>query len=583
MIRVEINGNKFETEKEVTILQACEKLGIPIPTLCYHPLLEPYAACRVCVVEITHRGATKIVTSCNTMIENGMIVNTESPEALSARRMNLELLMAQAPAAEVVQQIAKDMGIEKTRFPIRKPEEKCILCGLCVRACEQVVGANAIGFKYRGVDREVAPPFDEPSEKCITCGACTFFCPTGAISLNDFFGRKIIHSELFLGPPKAIRVPTLTAVPNVPIIDPEYCIHFKTNNCQLCVKVCEPGAIDHAMKEEYEEIEVGNIVLSTGYELFDCRKIPAYNYGKLNNVITSLEFEHLCHASGPTGGKIKTTDGKEPEAIGVVHCVGSRDKNYHEYCSKICCMYALKFSHLIREKTNAHIYEFYIDMRAPGKGYEEFYNRMLQEGVTFIRGKVAEITDVALIPEEEGKLVIRCEDTLAGVIRRIPVDMAVLCPAIIPRKDSEQVARIFGIGCGNDKFFREQHPKLGPISTLTDGIFIAGACQSPKDIPESIAQGAGAAAGVLSMGEEFIIEPIYAVIDEELCAGCKICIGVCPYDAISYNGEKKISVVNETLCKGCGACVAACPSRSSYQKGFRDEQILAEIAGAISI
>ncbi len=581
MITIEINGKKLEVPEGTTILKACEEAEISIPTLCYHPLLEPYAACRVCVVEVTKGGVSKIVTACNTAVESGMIINTESQEALNTRKMNLELIMARAPAAEKVKELAKELGIERTRFEITDPEEKCILCGLCVRACENIVGANILGFKYRGVDREVVTAFEEPSEKCIACGSCAFFCPTDAITMKDLFDRKVIHEELYLGPTKAIRVPTMQPVPNVPIIDQEYCIHFKTEECGICEKVCEPEAIKYDQKEEEIEIEVGTILLATGYDLYDCKNIPQYGYGKLSNVITSLDFEHLCHASGPTGGKILLENGKEPRSIGIIHCVGSRDKNFMEYCSKICCMYALKFSHLVHEKTDAHVYDFYIDMRSGGKGYEEFYRRMMEEGVTFIRGRAAEISNVPFSPEEEGKLVIRCEDTLASVIRRIPVDMAILCPAIVAKKDAKDVAKLFGLGCGNDGFFREQHPKLGPVSTVTDGIFIAGTCQGPRDIPESIAQGAAAAAAALSLGDEMILEPIYAVVDEELCSGCKVCIGVCPYDAISFDEEKKISVVDMMLCKGCGACVAACGSGSNYQKNYRDEQIFAEIDGAL--
>jgi len=583
MPRIKINGKEIEAPANKTILSIAKSIGIDIPTLCYHPLLEPYSACRVCLVEVKRGNRTDIMTSCNTKVEEGMEIFTDTDRVKRDRNIILELLLSQAPAAEPLKELAKKYGIEKSRFEtIKDPNNKCILCGLCVRACHEVVGAYAIGFEARGIERKITTPYGTLSDKCINCGACTYFCPTEAITLEDVFGRKVIHNELYLGPAKAIRIPFMAAVPNAPFIDKENCIHFKTGNCQLCVKVCEREAINHNMEEEEEiEIEAGSIVLATGYELMDVSNIPHYGYGRYNNVITSLEFEHLCHASGPTGGKILTANGKEPETVAIVHCVGSRDKNYKEYCSKICCMYAMKFSHLVREKTNARIYEFYIDIRSGGKGYEEFYRRILEEGTILIRGKVAEITDVALSKEEEGKLVIRCEDTLAGVIRRIPVDLVILCPAMVPRKDAEEVAKIFGIGCGQDKFYREQHPKLGPVSTVTEGIFIAGTCQGPKDIPESIAQGAGAAGAVLSLGDTYIIEPIYAVVDEELCSGCKICIGICPYDAIKYDKEKKVSKVNELLCKGCGACVASCPSGANYQKGYRDEQIYAEMEGAL--
>ena len=581
MISIILDGEKVKAEEGKTILKVAQEVGVEIPTLCYNDFVTPYAACRVCLVEVTENGRSDLVPSCSTAVREGMEIKTDSPLVLSTRKIALELLLARAPAAEVIQELAAKNGITTPRFAAKKEDERCILCGLCVRVCEDIVGLSAIGFANRGTERMITTPFGVPSDTCIACGACASVCPTDAIQVKDIHERDVLHRELTLGPTTAIRVPFRQAIPNAPFIDKDACIHFKTDNCKLCEKVCEPEAIDHNAVDEIEEIEVGSIVLSTGFELMDCKQIPQFGYGRFDNVLTSMEFEHLCHASGPTGGTLQCHDGREPQSVAIMHCVGSRDEHYHRYCSRVCCMYAMKFAHLVHEKTDARIYEFYIDMRSFGKGYEEFYNRMLGEGVMFIRGKGAEVTDVAYTPEEEGKLVVRCEDTLIGVVRRIPVDMVVLCPAMVPAKGTEEISKLFGICASQDGFFREQHPKLGPISTDSEGVFIAGACQGPKDIPDTVAQGSGVAGAVLSLGDSVAIEPIKAVIDEELCSGCKVCISVCPYDAITFNEEKKVSHIEEVLCKGCGACVAACASSASIQQSFRDEQIEAEIDGAL--
>src|SRR5208283_2622107 len=260
--------------------------------------------------------------------------------------------------------------------------------------------------------------------------------------------------------------------------------------------VCEANCLELEQGDEFIDIEVGSIILATGFDQFNPGVMKQYGYGRLPNVITGLEFERLANASGPTSGQILLKDGRKPESVAIIHCVGSRDKNYHEYCSQICCMHSLKHAHLIKERTAAEVYELYIDMRCIGKGYEEFYRRLADEGVNLIRGKAAEITNRARTPEEQGKLVVVVEDTLLGKLLRIPVDMVILSSAAEPRAEAADVARLFGIGRSADGFFLERHPKLDPVATLTDGIYIAGCAQGPKDIPSTVAQGAAAAARV---------------------------------------------------------------------------------------
>ena len=310
-----------------------------------------------------------------------------------------------------------------------------------------------------------------------------------------------------------------------------------------------------------------------------------YGYGKYDNVLTGLQFERMTCAAGPTGGKIVLKDGQPPKSAAIIHCVGSRDKNYHEYCSRVCCMYSLKYSHLITEKIeDVDVYQFYIDMRCFGKGYEEFYERLSDEGVNFVRGMVGEVTDRALNEEEQGKLVVVAEDSLMSTVVRVPVDMVILSTALEARSDTEAVARLFNISRSADGFFLERHPKLDPVTTMTDGTFVIGCAQGPKDIPDTVAQAAAAASQVLAMitRGNVEIEAAIASIDEELCSGCKMCNLLCPYSAISYDEEKKVSTINEALCKGCGVCVAACPSAAITGKHFTSEQITAEIEGVLA-
>ncbi len=413
------------------------------------------------------------------------------------------------------------------------------------------------------------------TDLCTGCGVCQEKCP-----------KKVIDEvyEAGLGYRKAIFTPFPQAVPKYPVIDRANCTYFLRGKCKACEKFCPTGAIDFEQGDEVVTVEVGNIILATGYDLFDPRRVTQYGFGRLANVFSSLEFERMTNSAGPTHGEIVLRDGvTRPTSVGIVHCVGSRDRNFNNYCSAICCMQSLKFAHLVKERTGATVYNFYIDMRTPAKAYDEFYQRVLEEGTLFVRGKVAEVTDAARLAGEEGKLIIQVEDTLAGKQRRIPVDMVVLSAALEPRCDAADVAKRFGISCSHDGWFIEKHPKLDPVATMTEGVFIAGCATGPKDIPATVSQGAAAAARVLGyiQRREIELEPIRASVIEEQCSGCRICNDLCPFNAITFIEQRAVTAINPALCQGCGTCVAACPAGAITGTGFSNEQILAQIDGLL--
>ena len=354
------------------------------------------------------------------------------------------------------------------------------------------------------------------------------------------------------------------------------------SECLECEKVCGPNCIVHEMEEEILELEVGTIILATGFDTFDPSRAAKYSYGIYDNVLTGLEFERMVHSSGPTGGQILLKDGRLPESVAILHCVGSRDEDYNVYCSRVCCMYSLKLAHLVRESTDAEVCEIYKDLRAFGKGYEEFYNKVEEEGVTFIHGEVSEVF------QEDGKLVVKCEDTFFGQPEHIAVDMVVLGVGMEPRPDAGDVAALFGISRSEDGFFLEKHPKLAPVDTASDGIFIAGACQGPKDIPDTVAQAGAAVAAALSMMDwgKVAIEPFVPQVVELQCVGCGLCVEVCPFQAIELVERRPFQIkaaINETICKGCGLCVAACRGKAISLRGFNDQQLLAEMEALLTM
>ena len=402
--------------------------------------------------------------------------------------------------------------------------------------------------------------------KCNGCGICWEKCP---IEVSSEF-------DLGLSKRKAIYTPFPQAVPNIPVIDREHCTYFLNGECRGCEEACPTKAINFEQEEKTVEAEVGAIIVATGYDTFDPTPMSQYGYQRFDNVITSLEFERLLSTNGPTEGQVVLKDGSTPQSIAIVHCVGSRDENYHEYCSRICCTYGLKYAYLLREKTGAQVYQMYIDMRCFGKGHEEFYKRASEAGVNFIRGKVAQVTDIALTDEEKGKLVVVCEDTLLGTMIRVPVDMVILSVAMEPRSDTEEVARLFLLSRSADGFFLERHPKLDPVGTMLDGLYAVGCCQGPKDIVDTVAQATGAAARALALISKGKVEmeAATAFVDEEVCSGCGYCEAICVYSAVEIDPRNKVAKVNAAICKGCGACVVNCPSKAMQLKNFTPKQII---------
>ncbi len=417
---------------------------------------------------------------------------------------------------------------------------------------------------------------------CTGCGLCTEKCP-----------QKKIPNEFNLGMDNrhAIYIPFAQAVPKVATIDPNACMMLKTGKCGVCSKVCAAGAIDYKAKDEFIEEKYGAIVVATGFNPVSMEKFDEYAYSQSKDVVTSLEFERLMNAAGPTGGTLlRPSDGEHPHTIVFVQCVGSRcascAEKGKEYCSKICCMYTAKHAMLTRDKyPDTDVYVFYIDVRTPGKNFDEFYRRAVEEyGVHYIKGMVGKV-----VPEGR-KLMVQASDLLANKQLHIAADMVVLAAAIEPDKSARPLATMLTASMDTNDFFTEAHPKLRPVESPTAGIFLSGACQGPKDIPETVAQAGAAASKVIGLlaKDKLVGNPCIAHSDEMMCNGCSTCERVCPYGAITYIDKefrmpdrttkvRRVASVNEAVCQGCGACTVACPSGAMDLRGFMNKQIMAEV------
>ncbi|MBN1639692.1 MAG: FAD-dependent oxidoreductase [Anaerolineae bacterium] len=353
------------------------------------------------------------------------------------------------------------------------------------------------------------------------------------------------------------------------------------SECMACVNVCGAGAIHHDAKDELVDIDVGAIVVATGFDTWDPSPMLEYGYGVYPEVYTGLEIERLSNASGPTSGEIVMRSGAKPKRVAIIHCVGSRDEHYQPYCSRICCMYSLKLAHLIEEKTGAEVFQFYMDMRSFGKGYEEFYERVQHEGVVMVRGRGAQV-----LPEGD-RLIVRAEDTDLGRPVSLPVDMVVLATAVVPSKGAGELAQRLHVTRDKDGFFLEAHPKLRPVDSNTDGLYLAGACQAPRDIPDTVAHAGAAAAQALGLLTQDYVEvvPTVAEVRTMHCVGCGLCVDVCPYGAPSLveNRGRMVAEINEALCKGCGLCVAGCRGKAISLRGFTDTQILTQLEALLQL
>ena len=424
--------------------------------------------------------------------------------------------------------------------------------------------------------------------KCTGCGACIEACPNKKVP-NDF--------NLNLDNKKAIYIPFAQAVPKVATIDANYCLHQKAakngkDACGFCQKACGVGAIDFNMQDEIITEKYGTIIVATGYNPIELTKFDEYAYSQSPDVVSSLEFERLCNASGPTSGHLKRpSDGKEPKNIVFVQCVGSRcaadATKGHEYCSKICCMYTAKHAILTRDHyPDTNVWVFYIDVRTPGKLFDEFYRRAVEQyGVHYIKGQVGKVT-----PLSDGTLDVQGSDLILNKQVHIKADMVVLAASIEADKSARPLATMLTTSMDNNDFFLEAHAKLRPVESPTAGIFLAGCCQGPKDIPETVAQSSGAAAKAICLlvKDSLKTNPCTAHPNENLCNGCGQCVNVCPYGAISYVDKdfrgpnrttitRHVSQVNTAMCQGCGACTVACPSGAMDLHGFSNSQILAEV------
>ncbi|MHC4445624.1 MAG: FAD-dependent oxidoreductase [Planctomycetota bacterium] len=496
---VTMDGRQAEVTRGTTILDAARQMGIAIPTLCYYRGISPYGACRVCTVELETRGGPKLVSSCSYPIEEKLIVKTASDLVIETRKTILQLLLAQAPDSEELAAFAAEHGVTSTPFEPNS-EGKCIQCGLCTRVCGELMARGAINFFGRGSSRDVRPAYDETTEQCQACGACAFVCPTGAIDLATITSRRpqlhlTTHDQGLKARPN-IDLAHPQAAPRVPVIDRDNCVHFQSGECGLCAEVCQAGAIEYDQEEKIHKLDVGAVVLTPGFEAFDATRRGEFGFGFAPNVVTNVQFERILSASGPTGGKIlRPSDGKHPKSLAFIQCVGSRDSGCdNDYCSSVCCMAAAKEAILAKEHEPAlDITIFFLDLRAFGKDFDRFYERAKNQlGVRFIRSFISRTYEM---PGTRNLRLVHMDENMKQTEQEF--DMVVLSLGLEPNASLREQAGRFDVVLNRWGF--AQTKELCPMDTSRPGIFVGGAFQEPKDIPDTVMQASAAASRAMTL------------------------------------------------------------------------------------
>ncbi len=495
MIDLTIDDESLKVEEGTTILQAAEAAGIKIPTLCYHKALSWYGACRICLVEISMNGGSQIQASCQYQVQPGMVVRTDSERVIRTRKIMVELLLARCPNSKKIRELADELGIRETRFP--KRDEDCLLCGLCVRMCHERMGKSTIGFAKRGIAREVVPPFEERSEVCLGCGSCEFVCPAEGIKPEDICKKEIkpIASEFDekLSQRSAIYIPFPQAIPNKAVVDRQNCVHFLTEKCEVCKEFCEADAIDFSQKEQLLDLDVGAVILAPGFEEFDAALKGEFGYGVYPNVVTSIEFERILSASGPYKGKVlRPSDQRHPKRIAFIQCVGSRDPSCNRgYCSSVCCMYATKEAIIAKEHDReVEPTIFFMDLRAFGKDFDKYYERAQKEyGIRYVRSMISAVKQM----QQNKNLKLKYINDGREIVEE-EFDLVVLSVGLIPSEKIQQLGRSLGLKLNKYGFCETQD--FASVKTSKDGIYVCGAFQGPKDIPETVIQASGAASFV---------------------------------------------------------------------------------------